>query len=369
MKTRAAVLHEIGAEIRVEPLTLDPPEAGEVLIRMGAAGVCRSDWHVCTGATPHVLPAALGHEGAGTIEEVGPECKRFKPGDRVILNWAPSCDACWYCNHGLDHLCTGTKDYVWKGLLPDGTSRLHGPKGPVYQYCGLGCFADYVVVPETACVSLLPGVPLEIGALLGCCVTTGVGAATKTVCVGAKDSVAVFGVGGVGLSIVLGAKMARAENIIAVDVVPDRAAMALQLGAHHFLEASDETINVIRNFTAGRGADYVFDATGIPSVQAQCLEAVRPRGQVVLAGLAPVGSQTNLPGAMITREEKTVTGSYYGSASPEADYCKYARCYLDGQLDLEPLITSTYALSAINEAYSDLLAGKLARGVIVFDPP
>ena len=367
MQIRAAVLHATGENIRVEQLTLKPPQAGEVLVRMEAAGVCRSDWQVCTGATPHVLPVALGHEGAGTVEKAGAGCKIFAPEDRVILNWAPACEVCWYCGQGRPNLCSGTKDYVWKGLMPDGTPRMYSPSGPVYQYCGLGCFADYVVVPESACVKLHPEVPMMIGALLGCCVTTGVGAAVRTARVKAGSSVAVLGAGGVGLSIILGARLAGADNIMAVDTVTDRASLARRLGARHFVTASKQTPTAIRSLTEGRGADYVFDATGLPTVQEQCLEAVRPGGQVVLAGLAPVGSRTNLPGAVITREEKTVTGSYYGSANPRTDFDYYALCYLAGKLDLEALITRTYHLESIRYAYSDLLAGELARGMIVFD--
>ena len=367
MRIRAAVLHRTAEDIRVERLMLKPPQAGEVLVRMEAAGVCGSDWQVCTGATPHVLPAALGHEGAGTVEKVGPGCTMFAPGDRVILNWAPACEVCWYCGQGRPNLCSGTKDYVWKGLMPDGTPRMYGPNGPVYQYCGLGCFADYVVVPESACVQLHPEVPMMIGALLGCCVTTGVGAAVRTARVKAGSSVAVVGAGGVGLSIILGAGFAGADPIIAVDTVTDRAGLARRLGARHFVAASDQMPNAIRSLTEGRGADYVFDATGLPAVQEQCLEAARPGGKVILVGLAPVGSRTNLPGSVITREEKTVTGSYYGSANPREDFDYYARCYLAGKLNLDALITRTYSLEAIRDAYRDLLAGELARGIIVFD--
>lgn len=367
MQSRAAVLYETGADIHVEQLTLEPPQTGELLIRMGAAGVCRSDWQVCTGATPHVLPVALGHEGAGSVVAVGAGCHSFKPGDRVILNWAPACNACWYCDQGRYNLCTGTKEYVWKGLLPDDTPRLYGARGPVYQYCGLGCFAEYVVVPESACVKLHPDVPWMIGALLGCCVTTGVGAVMKTARVKAGSSVAVCGAGGVGLSIILGARLAGANNIIATDIIPDRADLARRLGAQHFVTASNRAPAAIRSLTEGRGADYVFDATGIPGVQEQCLEAARPGGLIVLAGLAPVGSRTKLPGAVITREEKTITGSYYGSANPHEDFDCYARCYLGGKLDLDALITRTYRLEAINAAYSDLMGGQLARGIIIFE--
>ena len=365
METCVAVLYAVNEALKVERVQVQPPRKGELLVRMHAAGVCMSDWQVRTGATPHVLPAALGHEGAGTVEAVGPGCKSFATGDRVILNWAPACNNCWYCDQKQSNLCTGTKEYVWNGVMPDGTPRFIGPRGPVYQYCGLGCFAEHIVVPESACVRLPGDVPMAVGALIGCCVTTGVGAAINTAKIEPKSSVAVFGAGGVGLSIILGARFSGATDIIAVDKVPTRRDLSSHLGAHHFLRASDTVQHQIRELTGGRGADYVFDATGIPKVQEQCLEAARPGGMVILAGLAPVGSRTNLPGAVITREEKTIKGSYYGSANPARDFHYFAHRYLSGDLDLDALITRTYCLEDINLAYRDLLAGRLARGLIV----
>ncbi len=365
--TRTAVLRDVKGPITVEPLKLQLPQTGEVLVKIQAAGICRSDWQVCTGATPHVLPVALGHEGSGTVLEVGPGVRHPKPGDRVVLNWAPACDACFYCRLGRPSLCTGTKDMVWAGVMQDGTPRLAGLDGPVYQYCALGCFSEFAVVAVSACVPLNAEVPFSIGALIGCCVTTGVGAVLNTAAVPPKSSVAVFGAGGVGLAAVMGAKLARAEPVIAIDVLADRASTAKRLGADHFVLAGDDPVAQVRQFTDGRGTDYVFDATGLTHVQEQCLLAVRPGGTVVLAGLAPVGSDTNLPGAIITREEKIIKGSYYGSAQPERDFARYARFYLDGRLNLDGLITRTYPLNDIAVAYRDLLDGRLVRGIVIMD--
>ena len=366
MKTRAAVLYETNRPFEVEVLDLEPPRAGEVLVKVAAAGICRSDWHLVTGATQHPLPVVPGHEGAGVVEAVGEGVKCVGPGDHVVLNWAPNCGDCFYCLNNRPTLCTTYVEPIWAGTMMDGTPRLSKNGQPIYHFCALACFSEYTVVPQESCVPLREEVPFPVGALIGCAVTTGVGAVLNTAQVKAGSSVAVFGVGGVGLCTVMGAHLAGAEPIIAIDTVASRAEVATTLGATHFVMAGGDTVEAIRDLTHGRGADYVFDATGVPAVQEQCLEAVRPGGTVVLAGLAPMGSSTNLPGAVITRQEKTVTGTYYGSADPVRDFPRYADLYLQGKLNLDRLITKTYSLDEINGAYADLLAGKLARGVIVF---
>jgi NDMA-dependent alcohol dehydrogenase len=366
MKTRAAVLYETNRPFEVEVLDLEPPHAGEVLVKVAAAGVCRSDWHLVTGATRHPLPVVPGHEGAGVVEAVGAGVTRVAPGDPVVLNWAPNCGRCFYCLHDRPSLCATYTEPVWAGTMMDGTPRLSKDGRPVYHYCALACFAEYAVVPQESCVPLRVEVPLPVGALIGCAVTTGVGAVLNTARVRAGSSVAVFGVGGVGLSAVMGAHLAGAVPLLAIDTVAARADVAQALGATHFLTAGADTVAAIRDRTDGRGADYVFDATGLPAVQEQCLEAARPGGTVVLAGLAPMGSATNLPGAILTRQEKTVTGTYYGSAHPARDFPRYADLYLQGKLDLDRLISRTYTLDQINDAYVDLVAGKLTRGVVVF---
>jgi S-(hydroxymethyl)glutathione dehydrogenase/alcohol dehydrogenase len=210
-------------------------------------------------------------------------------------------------------------------------------------------------------------VPLAVAALIGCAVTTGVGAVINTARVRPASSVAVFGAGGVGLSIVMGARLAGARRIIAVDRSEAKLGLAGGFGATDVLMAGPEAVAAIRDLTEGRGADYVFEAVGIPAVQEQSLEAARPGGTLVLAGLSPMGSGTNLPGAIITRQEKTVTGSYYGSANAARDFPLYADLYLKGRLDLDRLVSKTYPLAQINEAYADMLGGEIARGVIVFD--
>lgn len=368
MQTQAAILRHVGEPITVTTLDLAPPRAGEVLVRIAAAGVCHSDWHLVSGATQHPLPAVLGHEGAGVVEAVGQGVTDVAVGDHVALNWAPNCGRCFYCLHGSPNLCEAFLAPVWAGTMLDGSTRFALPDGaPVYQYCSLGCFSRHTVVPASSCVPLPPDVPATVAALIGCAVTTGVGAALHTAQVRPGASVAVFGAGGVGLSAVMGAKLAGARRIIVVDRAEAKRAIAADFGATDFVLAGAEAVDAIRALTQGRGADYVFEAVGAPAVQEQCLAAARPGGMVVLAGLAPMGSATNLPGALITRQEKTVKGSYYGSANPQRDFPFLAELYLAGKLELDRLVTRTYRLDAINAAYADMLSGEIARGVILFD--
>ena len=367
MKVKAAVLYEPHAPFKIEALNLEPPRAGEVLVKVAAAGVCHSDWHLVTGATKHVMPVVAGHEGAGVVEAVGPGVTRVKPGDHVALNWAPNCGACFYCLNDRPSLCATFVGPIWAGTMMDGTPRLSKDGQPVYHFSALACFADHTVVPQECCVPMRPDVPLVVAALIGCAVTTGVGAVLNTAQVKAGSSVAVFGAGGVGLSIVMGARLAGAKTIIAVDKAEGKLDMAQEFGATDAVMAGPEATDAIRKLTEGRGADYVFEAIGIPAVQEQCLYAARPGGTIVLAGVSPMGSSTNLPGAIITRQEKVVMGTYYGSANTARDFPLYADLYLKGRLDLERLVSKQYPLEQINEAYADMLSGEAARGVIVFE--
>ena len=366
MKIKAAVFYEPGVPFAVETLDLAAPGPGEVLVRVAAAGVCHSDWHLMTGATRHATPVVPGHEGAGVVAAVGSGVGRVRVGDHVALSWAPSCGACFYCLHDRPSLCQTYVGPLWAGTMMDGTTRLSRDGHPVYHFSALACFADHTVVPEECCVVLSKDIPLPVAALIGCAVTTGVGAALNTARVRPGSSVAVFGAGGVGLSIIMGAKLAGAGRIIAVDTHEAKGDIAQAFGATDVLMAGPETVRAIQALTEGRGADTVFEAIGLPAVQETCLAAVRPGGLVVLAGISAMGSATNLPGAIIARQEKTVTGTYYGSANPARDFPLYADLYRRGLLDLDRLISRTYALEQINEAYADMLGGEIARGLILF---
>lgn len=366
MKIQAAVFYEPDVPFKVETVDLEPPRAGEILVKVAAAGVCHSDWHLMTGATKHTLPVVPGHEGAGVVEAVGEGVMSVTPGDHVALNWAPSCGSCFYCLHDRPSLCSTYVDSLWAGTMLDGTTRLSKDGQPIYHFSSTACFAEYVVVPEVCCVPVNQEVPLTIAALIGCAVTTGIGAALNTAQVRPGSNVAVFGIGGVGLSIILGAQLAGAGRIIAVDRAEAKCDMALEFGATDAMVSAPAATEEIRKLTGGRGADYVFEAIGIPALQEQCFDAVRPGGTLVLVGLSAMGSTTNFPGAIIGRQEKTITGSYYGTANPVRDFPMLADLYLRKRLDLDRLISKTYSLDQINEAYADMLSGEIARGLIVF---
>ena len=249
----------------------------------------------------------------------------------------------------------------------DGTPRLHRLDGsPVYAYCGLATFAEYVVVPEQSCVPIRRDVPLATAALVGCAVATGVGAALYTAQVRPGDSVVVIGAGGVGLNVIQGAALAGASRIIAVDAHPAKMEIARTFGATHALLNGPDTLAEIHTLTGGRGAEHVFESVGLPHLQEAALEMVRPGGMLTLVGLSPMGTGTNLPGAVITRTEKTIKGSYYGSVSPQRDFPLFLEMYKAGQLKLDELVSRTYTLDQINEAYAEMLRGAVARGVIVF---
>lgn len=366
MKIQAAVFYKVGQPFQVETLDLEPPRAGEVLVKIAAAGVCHSDWHLMTGATRHATPVVPGHEGAGVVAAVGPGVTRFQPGDHVALSWAPSCGHCFYCLNDRPSLCETYVGPIWDGVMMDGTTRLSRDGQPVYHFSALACFADHAVVPQECCVPMPKEVPPTVAALIGCAVTTGVGAALNTARIRPGSSVAVFGAGGVGLSVIMGAKLAGASRIIAVDRAAGKLDIAKDFGATEAVMAGPEAVAAIRSLTHGRGADYVFEAIGIPAVQEQGLEATRKGGLLVLVGIAPMGSGTNLPGAVIARQEKTITGSYYGTANPARDFPLIAELYQRGRLDLGRLISREYPLTRINEAYAAMLSGETARGVIVF---
>lgn len=367
MKVKAALLAEVGQPFVIEHLTLDPPRQGEVLVRIAASGVCHSDYHVLTGTTRHPLPCVCGHEGAGVVEAVGPGVSRVRPGDHIVLSWAPDCGQCFYCQHGKPNLCDTFTAPIWAGTMLDGTPRLHRANGdPVYHYCGLATFAEYAVVPQESCIVIRQDVPLAVASLVGCAVATGVGAAFYTAQVRPGESVVVFGCGGIGLNILQGAALCGASPIIAVDTNEAKMQIAREFDATHTLIAGSDTLQAIRDLTGGRGADHVFEAVGAPSVQEQAFGAVRPGGTLTLVGLSPMGSGTNLPGAIITRQEMVIKGSYYGSVSPSRDFPLLIDLYMNGKLKLDHLISQQYALEDINSAYDAMLIGEAARGVIVF---
>ena len=369
MKIQAALLESQPADLNrpfgIHTLDLAGPRAGEVLVRISAVGVCHSDWHLVTGATKHPLPVVPGHEGAGVVEAVGAGVDDVKVGDHVVLNWAPSCGGCFYCLRDRSNLCETYTAPIWAGTMLDGTTRLSRDGQPVYSYCGLAALAERTVVPQQSCVVIDPGIPLDVAALVGCAVATGVGAAMYTAGVRPGESVVVFGCGGVGLSCIQGARLCGAGMIIGVDTQPSKIWIAKHFGAQSVLMADEDVEQVVKAHTAGRGADHVIEAVGQPALQEKALGCVRPGGTLTLAGLSAMGSATNFPSAVLTRQEKTIKGSYYGSVHAPRDFPMLLDLYKQGRLNLDDLITRRYRLEQINDAYRDLLGGKLARGVVV----
>ena len=365
MQIKAAVLYRPQEKVRVETLELEPPKHGEVLVKMGAAGVCHSDYHVISGSASQTLPCVLGHEGAGEVVEVGDGVTKVAVGDHVILNWLPHCGNCFYCQRSQTNLCTAYHRPVWAGTMMDGTVRLKNAAGlDVYHLSSIATWAEYSVVPQDFCVTIKKNVPYDVASLVGCGVTTGVGAALNKAKVSPGSTVAVYGAGGVGLSAVMGASLAGASKIIAVDRAEAKGDLAKQFGATDFVMAGPHAVDEIRNLTDGRGADYVFEAVG--KLQVECFEATRPGGTVCFVGLPSTGTTVALDVPVLIREEKTVVGSFYGSAHNPRDFNLYCDLCVDGHLPVDQLITHRYKLDQINEAIDDMLTGEVGRGVIIF---
>jgi NDMA-dependent alcohol dehydrogenase len=364
---RAAVLNAIGEPLSIEEIELAPPGRGEVTVRLSASGVCHSDWNVVSGVTPNPVPVVLGHEGAGIVEALGEGVTSMTKGDHVVLSWLPSCGRCFFCTQGRPILCEWSTPAMLAGTMPDGTTRLTRDGEPVYHYSFLSTFAERCVVPEESCVPIRKDASLEVAALVGCAVMTGIGAATNRARVEPGSSVAVFGAGGVGLSAVIGARLAGAATVIAVDPLEFKRELALELGATHALDPLDgKAPDQIRELTAGRGADYAFDAAGARGLVRAAYDSVRPGGTVVAIGIPPADEEARIPGPRLSREEKIVTGSLYGSCRPHFDMPLVLDLYMEGRLPLDRLVTRTYPLEKINDAFAAMGAGEVARAVIVY---
>jgi NDMA-dependent alcohol dehydrogenase len=362
---RAAVLYGTNEPFRVEDVDLDEPGPGEVCVRLHASGVCRSDWATATGEIPSPLPAVLGHEGAGLVEAVGPGVESVRPGDRVVLSWLPFCGRCFYCLQARPSLCEAAMEFLLAGTLLDGAVRLSRNGERIHHYSFLSTFAERTIVPEKSCVPIRADVPLEVAALVGCAVMTGIGAVVNRAQVRAGSTVLVFGAGGVGLSVVQGARIVGAANVVAVDPVESKRSLAAELGATHTLDpGSDDPLEVVRELTHGRGADYAFEAAGRPALVRQAFDALRRGGTLVCIGIGGADTEVHLPGPRLVREEKVVTGSLYGSCRPHLDIPLVLDLYAEGRLALDRLVSKTYALDEINTAFEDLQSGEVARGVI-----
>jgi NDMA-dependent alcohol dehydrogenase len=362
---RAAVLYEENQPFQVEEIDLADPGPGEVVVALKASGVCHSDWNTQTGVTPSPLPAILGHEGAGVVEEVGPGVTSVKPGDHVALSWLPACGRCFYCVQGRPSLCSEAMPYLLAGTLMGGEIRYSLGGRPIHHYSFISTFADTTIVPEASCIRIPDDVPLEVAAVVGCAVLTGVGAVLNRAQVQAGSVVLIYGAGGVGLSAVQAARMAGAGAVVVVDPLPSKRALALELGATHAVDpAVEDAGEVARSLTQGRGADYAFDAAGAPPIVPAAFGAIRRGGTLVCIGIPAADAQVALPGPPLVRDEKIVTGSLYGSCRPVVDVPRILEAYKAGRLDLDRLLSRRYELEEINSAFDDMVAGEVVRGVI-----
>ena len=369
MQTEAAVLWERHADWSVEPIELDPPKDGEVLVKLAASGMCHSDEHLVTGDMPVPLPMIGGHEGAGVVEEVGPGVTALKPGDHVVLGFVPACGKCPSCATGHSNLCD-VGGVLMTGRQMDGTIRHHAQGHDIATMVCLGTFAKYSVVNQASCVKILEDIPLDKACLVGCGVTTGWGSAVYAADVRPGDYVAVVGIGGIGASAVQGARLAGAEMIFAIDPVELKRKLAPNFGATHTAASVDEAFELIQRETWGRMCDKVVCAMGVGrgSMMESILGLTAKRGRVVVTNIHPMTEMDVTMNLMqLTIMEKQVVGSIFGSANIHSDIPKLLKLYRDGQLDLDSMITSTYKLGDINQGYQDMRDGKNIRGVLVYD--
>ena len=359
---RAAVLYEYGRPLVVQELDLEPPRAGEILVRMVASGVCHSDLHSLQGVHPGPMPAVIGHEGAGVVEQIGPEVANVAPGDHVILTWLPYCGACRECLRGRANLC---ERLAWSdsGTMMDGTVRLHHEGRPIHHYT-TSSFAEKAVVPAQTAIKVDAGLPLTELALMGCAVMTGVGAVLNTAQVRPGDTVAVVGCGGVGLNIVQGAAIAAACRIVAIDMEPVKLELARELGATETILASaGDTVEAV---IAGGGlVDYAFEAIGRPRTIELATQLVRKGGEAILVGMAPPDARVAFNPLDLTLGEKAIRGCWYGSCRPPIDFPILLDLYTAGRLRLDLLVTPC-TLDDVNDAMAAIESGQTARSVIVF---
>lgn len=343
--------------VQIEQLSLDPPQRGEVLVRMAAAGVCHSDLHVVDGDWERPAGVVLGHEGAGWVEAIGEGVTAVEPGDLIVLAWTAPCGSCIPCGRAEPWLCA-TPDGSGHRLAPE-VARLHGAGGdPIGAYSGIGTFGERQVVAESAVIRVDPRTPPEIAALIGCAVATGVGAIRNTARARAGESVVVMGVGGVGLSAVMGAAIVGAHPITAVDASPAKLDLAVRAGAHRTLLAAEAS--------QAAGADHVLECIGLVETVELALELVRPGGVVTLVGMPAQGQRASFDVYRLVEDGKQVRGSTYGSSVPERDFPEIAAEYLAGRLPLDLLVTDRIGLDELDEAFDAMRRGDGARRVIVY---
>ncbi len=369
MKTRAAVAHKAGAPLTIETVDLDGPRAGEVLVEIRATGICHTDEFTRSGADPEGLfPAILGHEGAGVVVDIGPGVSSLKKGDHVIPLYTPECRQCEYCLSGKTNLCQAIRVTQGQGVMPDGSSRFSVGGKQVFHYMGTSTFANYTVVPEIALAKIREDAPFDKVCTIGCGVTTGIGAVINTAKVEPGANVVVFGLGGIGLNVIQGARLAGANMIVGVDLNPSRQPLAEKFGMTHFVnpkEVEGDLVPYLVNLTRG-GADYSFECIGSVDVMRQALECCHKGwGVSVIIGVAGAGQEIK------TRPFQLVTGrvwkgTAFGGAKGRRDVPKIVDWYMDGKINIDDLITHKLKLEDINKGFDLMHSGESIRSVVVF---
>ena len=368
MKTRAAVAFEAKKPLEIVELDLEGPKAGEVLVEIMATGICHTDAYTLDGLDSEgIFPSVLGHEGAGIVREVGAGVTSVKPGDHVIPLYTPECRQCKSCLSGKTNLCTAIRATQGKGLMPDGTSRFSYKGQTVFHYMGCSTFSNFTVLPEIAVAKIREDAPFDKACYVGCGVTTGVGAVVNTAKVQVGENVVVFGLGGIGLNVIQGARMAGADMIVGVDINPDKEDWGRKFGMTHFVNpknVSDVVAHIVE--LTGGGADYSFDCTGNTTVMRQALECChRGWGTSVVIGVAESGKEIS------TRPFQLVTGrnwrgTAFGGAKGRTDVPKIVDWYMNGKIEIDPMITHVMTLDKINDAFDLMHEGKSIRSVVVY---
>jgi Zn-dependent alcohol dehydrogenase len=364
VRISAAVLRRVGRPLELEELELEPPRRDEVLVRIEASGICRSDLSLLDGKWPAPLPMVLGHEGAGVIEGVGEGVDEGRIGERVVLTFTPSCGRCRFCLQGRVNLCTEAARCMDDGVLPDGTTRLSLDGKRVHHLALVSSFATHAVVPANAAIAVPAGLDPAVTCLLGCGVLTGVVAVTRRAGVRPGESVAVLACGGVGLAAVLGARLVSAHPIVAVDPVAVKRDLALRLGATHAIDPRAEDAVAAIRAVVPDGVDHAFEAVGMPAVAEQAFAATRTGGTTVLIGQPAIGASVALPVYDVTQFEHDVLGTHIGGAIPALDIPALAALMEAGKLDLAPLVTHHFRLEKIGEALETTRSGTAGRVVL-----
>ncbi|MEC7656757.1 MAG: S-(hydroxymethyl)glutathione dehydrogenase/class III alcohol dehydrogenase [Pseudomonadota bacterium] len=369
MQTRAAVAHKAGEPLSIETVELDGPREGEVLVEMRATGICHTDEFTLSGADPEgIFPAILGHEGAGVVVDVGKNVTSVKKGDHVIPLYTPECRQCEYCTSGKTNLCQAIRETQGQGVMPDGTSRFSIGKEKVFHYMGTSTFANYSVMPEIAVARIREDAPFDKVCYIGCGVTTGLGAVMNTAKVEPGANCVVFGLGGIGLNVIQGLRIAGADMIVGVDLNPGRKEMAEKFGMTHFVnptEIEGDLVPYLVDLTKG-GADYSFECIGNVDVMRTALEcAHKGWGESIIIGVAPAGAEiATRPFQLVTG--RTWKGTAFGGARGRTDVPKIVDWYMEGKINIDDLITHTMPLEDINKAFDLMHAGESIRSVVRF---